>query len=60
VTGYEASRANGLPTSDGLLRRGRIYTELVREAGGLEGQIEWMTTDDEPNTSPTETDGKRR
>jgi ketosteroid isomerase-like protein len=59
-TRMEFAGVNVFEVKDGLLRRGRIYTELVRDGGGLEAQIERMTTGDEPNTSPTEADTKRR
>lgn len=36
----------------GRFVRGRIYTELVREAGGIEGQIERMTKGADGSSGP--------
>ncbi|MGH3452499.1 MAG: nuclear transport factor 2 family protein [Haloechinothrix sp.] len=42
-TRMEFVGVNLFKVEDGLLKRGRIYTELVRDAGGLEAQVERMT-----------------
>lgn len=42
-TRMEFVGVNVFDVADGLLHRGRIYTELVREAGGLDAQVERMT-----------------
>jgi ketosteroid isomerase-like protein len=43
-TRMEFAGVNVFEVADGVLYRGRIYTELVREAGGLEAQVQRMTT----------------
>jgi ketosteroid isomerase-like protein len=43
-TRMEFVGVNVFEVRDGRLQRGRIYTELVREAGGLQAQVERMTT----------------
>lgn len=42
-TPLEFAGVNIFEVRGGRFVRGRIYTELVREAGGIEGQIERMT-----------------
>jgi ketosteroid isomerase-like protein len=42
-TRMEFVGVNVFDVADALLQRGRIYTELVREAGGLDAQVERMT-----------------
>lgn len=42
-TRMEFVGVNRFWVTDGLLKRGRIYTELVRDAGGLEAQVARMT-----------------
>jgi ketosteroid isomerase-like protein len=39
---------NVFGVADGAFRWGRIYTELVRDAGGIEAQLARMTGDDAP------------
>jgi hypothetical protein len=34
--------------ADGVIRWGRIYTELARRAGGIEAQVARMTGDEAP------------
>lgn len=41
-SGMEFAGVNIFDVDDGQFRRGRIYTELVRDAGGVQGQIERM------------------
>jgi len=43
-TRMEFVGVNLFEVAAGVLRRGRIYTELVRHAGGLGGQVDRMTT----------------
>lgn len=43
-TWMEFVGVNIFEVAGGVLRRGRIYTELVREAGGLDAQVQRMTT----------------
>jgi ketosteroid isomerase-like protein len=42
-TRMEFVGVNVFEVSQGVLRRGRIYTELVRDAGGLDAQVQRMT-----------------
>lgn len=42
-TSMEFVGVNIFEVRDGQFSRGRIYTELVRDAGGIEAQIERMT-----------------
>lgn len=45
-TRMEFVGVNVFDVTDGLLSRGRIYTEIVREAGGVKAQLERMTGGD--------------
>lgn len=40
----EFAGVNVFVVRDGLLHRGRIYTELVRDVGGLDAQVDRMTS----------------